>query len=84
MAIILANMKKAVFDREFSIRIGGGVFNYREISDFLDHIDGIKALLKQAKESLTHPDVAAITSKFAMPSKVLVENLEKASAYLDA
>lgn len=45
---IIANLKKAAFDRE-TLTIGGGIFNHKEIADFLGHYRSMQDALEAAR-----------------------------------
>lgn len=83
MPTILNNMKKAIFDHEI-VFMGGGQFTKDEMKEFINHIEGIKVLMKQAHMYLSHPDVVAVTNKFVMPGSMIVDNLKNAVEYLDS
>ena len=45
---MLANLKKAAFDRE-TITVGGGEFNHAEIKNFVSTIEEMAALLEESR-----------------------------------
>ena len=45
---MLANLKKAAFDRE-TIKVGGGEFNHAEIKNFVCTIEEMAALLEESR-----------------------------------
>ena len=50
---MLANLKRAAFDRE-TITVGGGEFSPKEVKSFVSAVDGAAASLKDCIESLDY------------------------------